>query len=52
MVLASDKTEWKYTYWFLRADNSVANVLSSVIILRNAGGVAYRMIGCIHDISK
>jgi len=51
-VLASDKTEWKYTYRFLRADNSVSNVLSSVMILRNTGGAAYRMIGCMHDISE
>jgi PAS domain S-box-containing protein len=51
-ALASDATEWKYGYRFLRADNSVANVLSSTIILRKAGGIAYRMIGSIHDISK
>ncbi|MEI9912204.1 MAG: PAS domain-containing protein [Bacteroidota bacterium] len=51
-VLASDETEWKYSYRFLRADNTVANVISSRIILRNAAGKAYRIIGSMHDISK
>jgi PAS domain S-box-containing protein len=51
-MLASEKTEWKYSYRFLRADNSVANILSSRIILRNPDGRAYRMIGSMHDISK
>jgi PAS domain S-box-containing protein len=51
-VLASDATEWKYSYRFLRADNSVANVSSNRIILRNADGKAYRILGSMHDISK
>jgi PAS domain S-box-containing protein len=51
-ILASEDSEWKYNYRFLRADNSVANVLSRGIILRNAGGKAYRMIGSIQDMSK
>jgi signal transduction histidine kinase len=51
-VLASDETEWNYSYRFLRADGSVANVLSNRIILRGAGGKAYRILGSLHDISK
>jgi PAS domain S-box-containing protein len=51
-MLASDATEWKYSYRFLRADESVANVLSSRIILRDNNGKAYRMIGSMLDISK
>ena len=51
-ILASDESEWKYTYRFLRGDDSVANVLSSGIILRNAGGEAYRIISYMHDISN
>ena len=51
-MLASKEIEWKCAYRFLRADNSVADVLSSGIILRNATGKAYRMIGSMHDISK
>ena len=31
-MLASEDTEWKYSYRFLRADDSVANVLSSVAL--------------------
>jgi len=51
-MLASEDTEWKYSYRFLKADDSVANVLSSAIVLRNAGGKAYRMIGYMQDMSK
>ena len=50
--IVTDDTAWKYTYRFLRADNSVANILSSGIILRKPDGKAYRMIGSMHDISK
>jgi PAS domain S-box-containing protein len=51
-MLASEDTEWKYDYRFLRADHSVAEVLSSCIILRNATGKAYRVLGYMQDISK
>ena len=51
-MLASEEAEWKYSYRFLRADDSVANVLSSAIVLRNADGKAYRMIGYMQDMSK
>ncbi|MEP7372501.1 MAG: PAS domain-containing protein [Chitinophagaceae bacterium] len=51
-MLRSQETEWKYSYRFLRADDSVANVLSSGIVLRNAAGKAYRMIGYMLDLSK
>jgi two-component system sensor histidine kinase UhpB len=51
-MLESEDTEWKYSYRFLKGDGSVANVLSSGSILRNASGKAYRMIGAMHDISK
>lgn len=51
-MLASQETGWKYSYRFLRVDGSVANILSSRIILRNSDGIAYRMIGSMQDISK
>ena len=51
-ALVSEDTGWKYNYRFLKADNSVANILSSGIILRNTRGKAYRMIGSMQDISK
>ncbi len=50
--IASDDTQWKYSYRFLRADNSVATILSSGIILRNGEGKVNRLIGVMHDISK
>ncbi|MEO5684325.1 MAG: PAS domain-containing protein [Chitinophagaceae bacterium] len=51
-MLASKEIEWKCSYRFLRADNTVADVLSSGIVLRNEAGKAYRIIGSMHDISK
>lgn len=51
-MLLSYEVEWKCGYRFLRADQTVANVLSSRIILREPDGKAYRMIGSMQDISK
>jgi PAS domain S-box-containing protein len=51
-MLGSKDIEWKYNYRFLRADNSVADVLSNGIVLRNSNGIAYRMIGYMHDTGK
>jgi len=51
-MLASSEIEWKIAYRFLRADGSIANVLSSRIILRNKDNSPYRMIGSLQDISK
>ena len=51
-MLASEDIEWKYSFHFLRADNSVATVVTNCIVLRNADGKAVRRIGYIQDISK
>jgi two-component system sensor histidine kinase UhpB len=51
-MLTSNEIEWKIAYRFMRADGSIANVLSSRIILRNADNSPYRMIGSLQDISK
>ncbi|MCW3094173.1 MAG: domain S-box protein [Ferruginibacter sp.] len=51
-MIASEETEWKYNYRFIRADNSVANILSHAIIQRSEAGQACRMIISMHDISK
>ena len=51
-MLASDETGWKCSYRFLKADGSIANILSSRIILRTNEGLAYRMIGSMQDVSK
>jgi len=51
-MLKSAKIEWRYKFRFLRADGSIANVLSSGIMLRDVSGKAYRMIGFIQDMSK
>jgi PAS domain S-box-containing protein len=51
-MLASYDMEWRYSYRFLRADNSVATVVSNCIILRDVDGKAYRMIGYMHDVDK
>ncbi|MEO8412410.1 MAG: PAS domain-containing protein [Ginsengibacter sp.] len=51
-ALSSEDMEWKYSFRFLRANNSVANVSGSSMILRDAGGKAYRLIGSMQDNSK
>ena len=51
-MLLSNETSWKYQYRFIKADNSIANIISSRIVLRHADGKAYRMIGSMQDISK
>jgi two-component system sensor histidine kinase UhpB len=51
-MLASTDIEWKQDYRFVKADGSIANVMSKGIILRNPDGKAYRMIGYMHDMSK
>ncbi len=51
-MLASDEIEWNYNFRFLKADNTVANLSGSGIVLRNAAGKAYRRIGYLHDMSK
>lgn len=51
-MLASEDTEWKYNFRFKKADDSIANIFTSGIVLRNAAGKAYRRIGYMQDISK
>jgi len=51
-MLRSAEIEWKYNYRILRADDSVANIMSNGIILRDGSGKAYRMIGYMQDMSK
>jgi PAS domain S-box-containing protein len=51
-MLRSSETEWKYSYRFLRADDSVASVSNTSIIFRDSEGKAYRIIGSMHDNSK
>lgn len=48
-ALNSNDLEWKYSYRFLKADNSVVNVTSNAIIMRDITGKAYRLIGSMHD---
>ncbi|MEO6813916.1 MAG: PAS domain S-box protein [Ginsengibacter sp.] len=49
MVLASKDAEWKYGYRLVKADNSMVNITSNAVILRDAAGKAYRIIGSMHD---
>jgi two-component system sensor histidine kinase UhpB len=51
-VVGSGDIEWKYPYRFLKADNTVADILGSSIVLRKLDGAAYRLIGSMQDISK
>jgi PAS domain S-box-containing protein len=51
-ILMSEEKQWKYSYRFLRADGSVVNVISNMVIIRHADGKAYRVIGSMQDMSK
>lgn len=51
-MLSSKESGWKYNYRFIKADGSIADILSSRIILRDEKGVAYRMIGSMQNVSK
>jgi two-component system sensor histidine kinase UhpB len=51
-MLKSKDIEWKIGFRIIKADGSIANVLSSRIILRNSDSTPYRMIGSMQDISK
>lgn len=42
---------WENAYRFCRGDGTYAYVLDKAFILRNNEGVAYRMIGAMHDIT-
>ena len=48
----AEDIEWKYSYRFLRVDNSVVNVTTTAIILRDVTGKAYRLFGSMHDDSN
>ncbi len=51
-MLRSAETEWQYSFRFLRADGTIADVLTRGIVLRDADGKAYRRIGFMQDMSK
>ena len=51
-ALDGDDKEWKYSYRFLKADGAIADVVSNAVILRDANGKAYRMIGSMLGIGK
>jgi len=51
-MLASQDTEWKYPFRFIRADQTVVFLLTSGIVLRDANGKAYRRIGYLQDLNK
>jgi len=51
-MLASEDVEWKYNFRFLKSDESVANLFTSSVVLRNEDGKALRRIGHLQDISK
>jgi len=48
-MLVSAETEWKRSFRFLAADDSIVDVTTGTMVLRHPDGKAYRMIGYIHD---
>ncbi|HVG11357.1 MAG TPA: PAS domain-containing protein, partial [Flavisolibacter sp.] len=51
-MIVSQKTEWSYSFRFVRQDASVANVLTRCIVLRDDAGKAIRRIGYMQDTSQ
>ncbi|MFN2563687.1 MAG: PAS domain S-box protein [Gemmatimonadaceae bacterium] len=51
-AIAGDAESWAEEYLFLRADGSYAALLDRGRILRDAGGRAVRMIGCMADLTE
>jgi PAS domain S-box-containing protein len=51
-VLKSEEIEWIAQMRFLRSDHTLANVWIRGLILRDDHGKAYRILGCMKDISK
>jgi PAS domain S-box-containing protein len=51
-MLLSKDAEWKYSFRYIKADRSVANIVTSCVILRNHFRKAYRQIGYMQDITK
>jgi PAS domain S-box-containing protein len=51
-AIASSGEHLQYSYRFVRADGSVANVFDRASIFRHADGKAYRMIGVMQDVSR
>lgn len=45
------ETYWEHDYRFFKVDGTYAFVKDKAVILKNATGKAYRMIGAMHDIS-
>jgi len=46
------ETHWEDEYRYKRADGSFATVKDRGIVLRDENGKAYRMVGCMQDITK
>jgi PAS domain S-box-containing protein len=48
----SKETNWKDEYRFLKADGTYAYILDKALLIRDAAGVACRMIGSMRDITE
>ena len=51
-VVASQESEWKYTFRFIKADQSLVSLVINGIVLRERNGRAYRIIGYMQDLDK
>lgn len=51
-AIASSAPYWEHSYRFIKADGTIAKVFNRATIIRDAHGVASRIIGAIQDLSK
>jgi PAS domain S-box-containing protein len=50
--IESSESKWKFYYKYLRADGSVADVITHITVIRNDEGKPVRFMGTTHDVSK
>lgn len=50
-VSSNSDEAWLVEYRYLKSDGSYANVLDKGVVIRNAAGMGYRMIGALQDIT-
>jgi PAS domain S-box-containing protein len=51
-VINGTETNWKEEYRYKKADGTFADVVDRGFVIRDAAGIAIRMVGAMHDISE
>ncbi|MGZ8559335.1 MAG: PAS domain-containing sensor histidine kinase, partial [Chitinophagaceae bacterium] len=51
-AIVSTANQWEHSFRFIRADDSIVQVVGRASIIRLSNGKAHRMIGALQDVSK